>query len=187
MNKIGHILVTGSIRNHIIRQHRLCLLIGSVLPDFLPRTLLIGHTWKSTSQKIMEKMHKLGAKGKMSRYSYLELGYILHYIEDYFTYPHNHIFEGSVSEHCKYEMQLLKYLKKNKNKNLGDEVSGEITSIEMLINGLEELHDKYLREIHGVENDRKYIYQAALMTAECFAVIFQRNHQLAEEKRCLSY
>lgn len=40
-----------------------------------------------------------------------KLGVIIHYIADYFTYPHNSTYEGNVKDHCIYERDLKHGLK----------------------------------------------------------------------------
>lgn len=69
-------------------------MLGSILPDILVHTYIKKHTWKSSFDNTVNRIQKLEEKGKNSRYSFLKLGYVLHYVEDFFTYAHNSIFEG---------------------------------------------------------------------------------------------
>ena len=89
MDKIGHLVMTKSLSGNIHRAHKAALLFGSILPDLLVYTYLEGHTWEATFEQITKQMKALEAKGRGGSFSYLKLGWILHYVEDYFTYPHN--------------------------------------------------------------------------------------------------
>ena len=112
MDKIGHLVMTKSLSGNIHRAHKASLLFGSILPDLLVYTYLEGHTWEATFEQITKQMKALEAKGRGGSFSYLKLGWILHYVEDYFTYPHNTIFEGTISEHYAYEKKMTKWMRK---------------------------------------------------------------------------
>lgn len=42
----------------------------------------------------------------------MDLGQISHYLADYFTYPHNKIYPGSLKDHCSYEEKLKRDLRR---------------------------------------------------------------------------
>ena len=111
MDKIGHLVMTKSLSGNIHRAHKAALLFGSILPDLLVYTYLEGHTWEATFEQITKQMEALEAKGRGGSFSYLKLGWILHYVEDYFTYPHNTIFEGTIPEHYAYEKKMTKWMR----------------------------------------------------------------------------
>jgi len=111
MDKIGHLVMTKSLSGNIHRAHKAALLFGSILPDLLVYTYLEGHTWEATFEQITKQMKALEAKGRGGSFSYLKLGWILHYVEDYFTYPHNTIFGGTIPEHYAYEKKMTKWMR----------------------------------------------------------------------------
>ena len=82
MDKIGHLVMTKSLSGNIHRAHKAALLFGSILPDLLVYTYLEGHTWEATFEQITKQMEALEAKGRGGSFSYLKLGWILHYVEE---------------------------------------------------------------------------------------------------------
>lgn len=99
MDKIGHLVMTKSLSGNIHRAHKAALLFGSILPDLLVYTYLEGHTWEATFEQITKQMEALEAKGRGGSFSYLKLGWILHYVEDYFTLPLIRFLRESMPEH----------------------------------------------------------------------------------------
>jgi len=174
MNKIGHINVTRRLSVNISGVGRFCLVLGSILPDIFVNTYIAGHKWETTFEKNCEKLAKLDSCGGMDCISYLRLGYIIHYIEDYFTYPHNTIFEDDMKAHIKYENEFYSFLRE-----LGDtevEQGDDELSVSELCTWLEKTHMEYIEEpkhCHAV--DFEYITRAAQKTAECMITAFERN------------
>ena len=87
MDKIGHLVMTKSLSGNIHRAHKAALLFGSILPDLLVYTYLEGHTWEATFEQITKQMEVLEAKGRGGSFSYLKLGWILHYVCLLYTSP----------------------------------------------------------------------------------------------------
>lgn len=106
MNKIGHLKVTEWIAEIVGIEYKFWLKLGSILPDILVPTYLTGHT-RTASFGL--RITKLQQRGKKNRYSYLKLGYLIHYIEDYFTFPHNNWFTGNLVEHVQFETELTEH------------------------------------------------------------------------------
>lgn len=174
MNKIGHIRITQKLPIYNLQQYTFWLLLGSILPDIMLHTYLTGHIYKKSFGQISKMMQRLEKYGKPGRISSLQLGFILHYIEDYFTYPHNEVFQGSMHKHCKYEMELTEYLQ-NQYKELNDtEPDGnrQVMSAEMLVDYIQKQHQQYCQENQGFENDRKYILRVAGTVALSFSLRF---------------
>lgn len=174
MNKFGHISVTKSLSLDVKGAKRFCLLLGSILPDVLFHTYIVGHKWETTFEKSCRRLMHLENWGGQSWFSYLRLGYVLHYIEDYFTYPHNSNYKDSMKEHIKYESNMAAYIKE-----LGDapvEADELVMSVVQLRAWLRKLHNEYMEEAeHSVELDYRYISKAAKRVADSMAVAFERN------------
>ena len=174
MNKVGHINVTKRLSVGLEGASRFCLLLGSILPDIFVHTYITGHKWDSTFEKNCERLMKMEQSSGMSFYSYLKLGYVIHYIEDYFTFPHNTIYKDDMKAHVKYEIDFYDYLKNVEDESV--ESDGKHMSVEQLCYWIKELHDEYMAEAeHGFETDYKYITKAAQKTAECMLAAFARN------------
>ena len=88
------------------------------------------------------------------------LGIILHHVADYFTFPHNSFYKGTLREHCKYE-ELLKhrlrsYVKSEDAKRERNTVP-RFYSVEEICNMVHTMHDNYRTSKHSLDNDCNYI------------------------------
>ena len=114
MRKKSHI----SLARHIVattddaelKKHRFLFYIGSVLPDIKPSFLYKRHEMTSTFPAISKHIERLSEGEKVLKHKnrkyYLDLGQISHYLADYFTFPHNRTYPGSLKDHCSYEEKL---------------------------------------------------------------------------------
>lgn len=187
MKKKSHILLTSRIACRLFASNDKSLLWGSILPDFLYYTYLRRHTWETTRKKIFRKMRRLscsGSSGAFGALSALRLGCILHYIEDYFTYPHNKNFTGTMEEHVKYENEQARLLsdylinEKNMDAKSGKYLNFTVTytNIHDVLSKLEELHFEYMNEkAPGMKNDLVYATRAVSMVCSYYIYAFARN------------
>ncbi len=174
MNKIGHINVTKRLSLDISRTKRFWMLLGSIMPDILVHTYITGHKWDTTFDKSYRRLLHLENWGGDSWLSYYRLGYVLHYIEDYFTYPHNSNYEDDMKEHIKYENNMASYILAMGNRPV--EAKDRVMSVAQLRVWLNRLHDEYMQEaVHNAELDYKYISRAAKRVADSMAIAFERN------------
>lgn len=178
MDKIGHLVMTKSLAGNVHRVHKGALLLGSILPDLLVYTYLTGHTWEATLDQITNRMELLEEKGRGGCFSYLKLGWILHYVEDYFTYPHNTIFEGTISEHYAYEKKMTKWMREGALEQMAVPVCKKLNSASEVEDRLQELHEKYLSEEMCYENDTAYMRQMVSEILNCYAELFVRKSEL---------
>ena len=177
MRKKSHI----SLARHIVNisdlsnfdKHKKAFYVGSILPDCKPSFLTQRHEITGTIQLVEEQMRKLTTGyshiGELSTMYYTKLGEVLHYIADYFTYPHNKEYPGSMKDHCVYEGELKHKLRayiKNLNEHelarwksqlkLSD--MSRFNSVADIMEFIKEQHRHYIRRgIHDVEQDCKYI------------------------------
>lgn len=173
MNKKSHLLVTGKIAEKLPERGRKWLLLGSILPDILFYTYVKGHTWESSFEDISRKLYQLGTNGRENRYSYLMLGYLLHYVEDFYTLAHNPVFEGNLPEHIMYESKLAEYLRERND--LSSEKKDNIMSLTAMEEYLKITHVKYLEEAGDFETDTRYIFKAAEVVSSCLLRAMARN------------
>ena len=94
--------------------------------------------------------------GRNNRYSYLMLGYMLHYVEDFYTLAHNPVFEGNLSEHIMYERKLSKYLSE-RNYLLSGKKEKKMT-ITAVLEYFKNSDNTYLEQAGDFETDVLYIY-----------------------------
>ena len=157
--------------------YKFMLQTGSIMPDILVYTYIKGHEYSGSFEKIKSKILKLEEKGKWSIRSCYRLGYLLHYLEDYFTYPHNNNFTLGLMKHREYEVGLqpkfLEYLKNRWKDKQNDNLEAyEHTPAMDIFN---KMHDDYMmaRPVH--ERDCRYIVDSAERIAAAFFLLFEKR------------
>lgn len=99
-------------------KYRKEFILGNIMPDINLFTYLRGHTYKASIDMLYNNTKSLIDNKVWNRKSFYNLGIILHYVADYFTFPHNANFTGTLKEHCAYERKLCPlfcYFLQNKN------------------------------------------------------------------------
>lgn len=120
MRKKSHILVARYLADQMpatksLQSHRKAFCLGSILPDIKPSFLTKKHEYFGTFEEIQGKMKALidnDPKGSKERVYWRRFGEVMHYMADYFTFPHNTNFTGNLYEHNKYEKHLKNHLKR---------------------------------------------------------------------------
>jgi len=141
-----------------LSNHRLGFFLGSILPDCIPSFITRRHRIQDTFFILKEELQKIESCSKADFYFCLHLGIVLHYVADYFTYPHNCAFDGTFFEHCIWEWQQQKSLKSLLQKPLGFSKS-EMLESKDLIKYLLKMHHAYLKEGISVTEDCKYVVE----------------------------
>ena len=98
----------------------------------------------------------------------------MHYIADYFTFPHNRTFDGSLRQHNTYEKYLKNELKAFVESGRADiyaEKNLRFDTLNQLLDYIRERHNVYLDRKRSIEEDIHYILSV------CFQV-FQGLFQL---------
>lgn len=88
------------------------------------------------------------------------LGEIIHYIADYFTFPHNQIYDGNLKDHCVYEKELKFRLREyvKSGKAFRDRIDAKkFETPEAVCSFVKKAHEDYLKMKHGVQEDCEYI------------------------------
>lgn len=83
-----------------------------------------------------------------------------HYLADYFTFPHNCVFTGSIREHCIYEKKLkfaLRNYIRSGEINVNSTVVKRFTTPQQLCDYVIQIHQQYLKCNKTVESDCRYI------------------------------
>ena len=170
MRKKSHISLARYIVNNIedkdLKKHKFSFYIGSVLPDIKPSFLYKRHEIEGTYPDIRRHIERL-SEGKT------------HYVADYFTFPHNKIYPGSLKDHCSYEEKLKrdlrKYIKTDAAKPHKTE-HAEFKNAKNLCDFIQKSHDDYLVRKHDVEDDIHHIVEVNYKALEAMT-------QLLAEKR----
>ena len=174
----AHLMGDGSWR-----LHGLALKLGSIMPDVLLYTYVSGHKYDTTAEKVAGNLAELKRAGSWTVRDCFRLGYNLHFLEDYFTYPHNSHFEGGFIAHCLYEHRLSRALQRYLHENPRPAAT-VLPPPDAVCAVLEEHHSAYMRTAPSPENDAAYIVSCTeLVGWEVFAA-FSRQ---AASARALAF
>lgn len=156
--------LADKLNNEGIKSHRKAFCFGSILPDCKPSFLTTKHAFNDTFdmlQKRMEKYLEYSAKReKQTMKAARDLGQIIHYTADYFTFPHNRHYEGNLKDHCRYEKNLLIKLKEyldNYDISSCEDVKIHFDSLEELAEFIRSRHAEYMSRKRNVEEDCRFI------------------------------
>lgn len=191
MRKKSHIsLAKGVINGLDINErinHRLSFFIGSIWPDCTPSFLTKRHCIDDTFDILTKKMenfiNKYNAKKDMSIISTWRMGIVLHYIADYFTYPHNSHYPGGFKDHCIYEEELkhrmYKYVADMKSSMHKYEVP-VFASTDQILDYIKNRHDKYMT-LEG-----KVDYDCGYSVKTCMAVMASMLYIAVKKETCVA-
>ncbi len=153
--------------------------LGSIMPDILLYTYKKGHSYDTTIDTFKKRLNRLENKGRFGALTGYRLGYAIHYLEDYFTLPHNTNFLGNLREHCAYEKcQQIEFLRRlrligkephEKTRDYRQEGKLDFCTL------LRRMHDDYLHEIPSVDTDCRYIFTATQILRDRLFAIFEKN------------
>ena len=189
MRKKSHILLARYIAKNTedeeLKKHRLSFYIGSILPDCKPSFVYKKHEINGTFPDVKKMVNQLifgKQQGKLirKRRYYMNLGQVTHYVADYFTYPHNKIYPGTLKDHCSYEEQLKRSLKTyimNRNMQAKEKVQADFRDAEALYAYILERHKQYLGKKINIEADIHNIIATNRMLVEGVADLFRKAQE----------
>lgn len=176
MRKKSHISLSRflvvNMNKEELRKYRKAFYFGSILPDCMPSFLTRRHTFDDTFYIVRKEIENLvenhSIDNEINRKFCRKLGVVTHYIADYFTFPHNKNFTGSLKDHCQYENVLKHQLKEYvqtlefKRESLKET---RFETLEELFVFIHEVHERYLMKLSEVKKDIQYIVTI------CFEVV----------------
>ena len=187
MRKKSHIslarYIVGNTGLEELREHKKAFYLGSILPDCKPSFLTKRHeingTFDDVKRYILDLTTFCDITARNSRSYFRNLGQVIHYIADYFTFPHNDIFKGNIKEHCRYEKKLKhtlnEYIRSGEAAKNKREAQNFKTP-EALLDYVLKAHEEYLRVKKSTVEDCKYIVRICHTVVE--AVIHLLNQKL---------
>ena len=133
--------------------------LGNIMPDINLFTYFRGHKYSDSIDYVRQKANELINEKSWDSHSYYNLGIILHYIADYFTYPHNHTFKGTLAEHCEYEKRLrTPFLTSLKTSYTQIKKERKLTlNVKQLFQHIELHHKEYIATTPSISKDCSYI------------------------------
>ena len=167
VRKKSHILLARYLAdqmpaNESLQSHRKAFCLGNILPDIQPSFVTKRHEYFGTFDEVQGKIRRLvqSGAGYNDRVFWRRSGEVMHYIADYFTFPHNCVFTGSIREHCIYEKKLkfaLRSYIRSGEINVNSTVVRRFTTPQQLCDYVIQIHQQYLKCNKTVESDCRYI------------------------------
>lgn len=197
MRKKSHIALTAYLIRNLdiidLKKHKCSFYIGSLLPDCVPSFLTKKHSIEVTFHNLKKEIENITIYNDISKgidsYYFLKLGVITHFVADYFTFPHNSIYEGNLSAHCYYEKELKYALKdyikglnvsKLKEKIDTNDIQFNYT-VEEICNYIKEKHNEYLKLDIEHKIDCEYIIKASQNVVDYILEIYE--HRIEEMRK----
>ena len=173
MRKKSHIslarFLVRKAGDDVLRRRWKAFYVGSLLPDCRPSFLTVRHEYEETFDLVERKIRSLtedaGRRPEDSMRYMIDLGQIFHYIADYFTFPHNSNYSGSLKDHCIYETYLkfrLRSYIRERAWVLCAEEGEQLYSVEDILDYIRRNHREYMKEFRSVEEDCEYITRVCL-------------------------
>ncbi len=184
MRKKSHLSLAKFIMNNMhvedLNEHKKAFYIGSILPDLKPSFLTKRHTIDKTFDVLTDEIRKITVDYDISRgmdgYYVRHLGVITHYLADYCTFPHNSIFNGTMSEHVSYEKILMNSLKNYvesgaARRNRLHNTTGK--TMEEILQLIKKIHKEYLGALKVVKRDIEYIVDLCYRVVDALILFFE--------------
>ena len=185
---LGHYLADRYLSGQSWLERR-AFMIGCIEPDRNPATYvkgsrkherLRGHNFPNARNYMRRLTRRLGRRGSWGLVSFYELGKLVHYIVDSFTFAHSGRFEGSLVEHLAYEERLQRYflamLKEQRFSDLKLQPCGSVYDMIMAA------HETYDRMPGAIETDALYaIAISAQAVQRLYGLAFAPNLQILYE------
>ncbi len=156
-----------------LEAHRKAFYLGSILPDCKPSFLTQRHEFDRTFDMVKERICDLSKDRELvhrnARAYMRHLGEVIHYIADYFTFPHNETYDGSLKDHCYYEkdlkFRLREYVRSGRIFQEQTE-SDRLKTPEAIASFIQAMHREYVSRKRNVEEDCRYIVRVCLQVVQ---------------------
>ena len=168
MRKKSHLALAGFLiqrmDHEVLNRRWRSFYFGNILPDCKPSFVTVRHEYDGTFDMMAEMLRALVSEEgywSIDTADYMmDLGQVFHYIADYFTFPHNQIYDGNLKDHCMYEKELKFRLREyvKSGKAFRDRIDAKkFETPEAVCSFVKKAHEDYLKMKHGVQEDCEYI------------------------------
>ena len=183
MRKKSHIslamYLARELKLEALDRHKKAFCLGSILPDLTPKMITSPHEYETSygdMRKFVQDIFTEGIDNEWKeRVLWRRIGVVLHYMADYFTFPHNTSFDGNLKDHCMYESEMKYYLREyvrtpeaKRIFQAARKAAQEIDSLDELFAYIQESHAGYMQREHSVDSDCR---QILMMCATSFVVM----------------
>jgi len=163
-------LIYASLQKRGIYLNRIAFVYGNIAPDQTPAMWVSPHFGKVCSRTTSEILTELSqapvcSTGCVGAEYSKQLGYMCHFLCDYFCFAHNDDFSGGIKQHVTYENELDTFLRQNCLELFDVDGRAPIRSFsrpDALIGYTEESKNKYLEIGHSLKNDLTYAFEACV-------------------------
>ena len=168
-----------------LQSHRKAFCLGSILPDLKPSFLTVKHEFNVTFDSVQEKIKELtddsGEHETSDRVYWRRMGEVAHHVADYFTFPHNVTFKGTLLEHGQYEAELKRDMKEYIKK--GEAVANcskkvQFHSFEQIIDFIKRVHAIYVTRERNVQEDIQFIITVCFQVMQGMVSLLQEKVQV---------
>ncbi|MCD8015099.1 MAG: zinc dependent phospholipase C family protein [Lachnospiraceae bacterium] len=175
MRKKSHIALASCLLtwlgNEELDRYWKAFYFGSIQPDLNPKMFAEPHEFDASWDKIRDRIRQIEAEANEEETSrrvvWTHIGIVLHYLADYFTFPHNTCYPGSLKDHCLYENRMKylmrAYLCTEEAQTVFEEQRGcssGIRTAEQLFACIEQMHRSYMHQAgHSELDDCRSIMQ----------------------------
>jgi hypothetical protein len=198
MRKKSHVSLAkyllDNVDSELLMQHRKAFILGSIVPDCKPSFVTTKHNMEETFSMVCDFISSLtvnaGEFKKISTAYCRRLGEVTHYLADYFTFPHNAIFNGTLREHCSYEKKLKFALREYIEGGVGkinSDIVKKFTTPSQLCDFVKKIHEQYLACKKTVESDCHYIVALCHVAVAGILHLLELNPQACGSVSVLRY
>lgn len=184
MRKKSHVslarYLVDSIDEQELTRHRKAFCLGSILPDCKPSFLTTRHEMLGTFENVQAEIYRLSRGDEVAnmRAFFRDLGQVIHYIADYFTFPHNPHYPGSLREHCQYEkwlkQDLMKYIRSGEAAAAQPALLG-LNTPKAICDLIRRSHEAYLSGMTNIQKDcRQIVWMCYLVVAAVIRLFHQQ-------------
>ena len=156
------------------------------MPDCKPSFLTVKHEMEGTFPKLQQDLKRLLELQRTSqinmRVFYRNLGEVIHYIADYFTFPHNPHYTGNLKDHCVYEKHLKYSLREyiqsgeaEKNRVSIQQSVQNLGSVEAICEFIQNAHNMYVKLKNTVEGDCRQIVSLCHQVVEAVIMLVHKE------------
>ena len=193
LRKKSHILLGRYLADQMsevysLQQHRKAFCLGNIMPDLRPSFLTTRHEFFGTFNQLQSKMRELVERNpeeENARVYWRRFGEVMHYMADYFTFPHNRTYKGSLAEHNSYEAELKNRLKECILSGKADsqlEEAKHFDSFEELVEYIRERHAHYLESPRCIADDIRFILRVCYQVVQgIFQLCMRRQFHMEEQ------
>ncbi len=162
-------------------RYRKDFYFGSIQPDLNPRMFSEPHefeeSWARVKKLVLQIVSGVNEKDVSRHAVWTQTGIVIHYLADYFTFPHNACYEGSLKGHCQHENELKYLMRAYLYTAEAREVfetqrlhARRLHTPEQLFSYVERMHQTYMRqEDHSALNDCRWITEVCSFGLQALA------------------